>query len=223
MKRFICILGTIASIVLICLCINMICNEKMLKQYQQGSYTENKLAFLGFSEPYIAPYNRGNVHYQKAEYEAAITDYQKALKGFPPKHKECSIRINLVLSMITKLETGELTKEQVSTNLSIIKEAKEVLTIHDCATADHKGHSKEAQTLYDELSELEEDLKELNGSGSSDSDPKDSKEDEKDETPDTKKEDQLKELQRESTKARKEELQAQELMDNYDYYSGASW
>lgn len=222
MKRFICILGTIASIVLVCLCVNMICNEKMLKQYQQGSYTENKLAFLGFSEPYIAPYNRGNVHYQKAEYEEAITDYQKALKCFPPKHKECSIRINLVLSMITKLETGELTKEQVSTNLSIIKEAKEVLTIHDCATADHKGHSKEAQTLYDELSELEEELKELNGSGSSNSDPKDTKE-EDEQTPDQKKEEQIKELQKKSTASRKEELQLQELTDNYDYYEGASW
>ena len=162
MKRFICILGTIASIMLVCLCVNMICNEKMLKQYQQGSYTENKL------------------------------------------------------------ETGELTKEQVSTNLSIIKEAKEVLTIHDCATADHKGHSKVAQTLYDELSELEEELKELNGSGSSNSDPKDTKE-EDDQTPDQKKEEQIKELQKKSTASRKEELQLQELTDNYDYYEGASW
>ena len=222
MKRFICILGTIASVVLVCLCVNMICNEKMLKQYQKGSYTENKLAFLGFTEPCIAHYNSGNIHYQKAEYDAAITDYQTALECFPSTKKECSIRINLVLAMITKLETGELTKDQVSANLSIMKEAKAVLTKHGCATADHKGHSEKAQTLYDELCELEEELKDLNGSGSSSSDSKDAKEEEND-TPDQQKEEQLQELQRESTTARKEELQTQELIENFEYYDGASW
>lgn len=222
MKRFFCILGTIATLLFVCMTVNMFCNERMLKQYKEGSYMENKLAFLGFTEPCISAYNRGNVHYQKAEYGAAITDYQTALTCFPSAKKECSIRINLVLAMITKLETGELTKEQVSTNLSIIKESKEVLTIHGCATSDHKGHSEKAQTLYDELSELEEELKELNGSGSSNSDPKDNK-DEEDETPDQTKEEQLKELQRESTTARKEELQNQELIDNFEFYDGASW
>lgn len=222
MKRFCCILGTIATLLFICMTVNMICNERMLKQYKEGSYTENKLSFLGFTEPCISAYNRGNVHYQKSEYDAAITDYQTALTRFPSAKKECSIRINLVLSMITKLETGDLTKEQVSANLSVIKDAKEVLTIHGCATADHKGHSKKAQTLYDELSELEEELKELNGSGSSTSNSKDTKEEES-ETPDQKKEEQLKELQRESTTARKEELQTQELIDNFEYYDGASW
>lgn len=222
MKRFFYILGTLATLLCVCLCVNMVCNEKMLTQYQQGSYAENKLAFLGFCEPYIAPYNRGNVHYQKAEYEEAVTDYQKALQCFPPEKKECSIRINLVLAMITKLETGELTKEQVSANLSVIKEAKEVLTKHDCATADHKGHSQKAQTLYDELSELEDALNELNGSGSSNSAPKDTKE-EDEQTPDQEKEEQLKELQRQNTATRNEDLQTEELIDNYDYYEGASW
>ena len=36
-------------------------------------------------------------------------------------------------------------------------------------------------------------------------------------------EEKKKELQKKSTASRKEELQLQELTDNYDYYEGASW
>lgn len=79
------------------------------------------------------------------------------------------------------------------------------------------------QTLKQQVSTSnEEDLEELSGTGSANSDPKDTKEEEN-ETPDQEKEEQLKELQRQSTATRNEDLQTEELIDNYDYYEGASW
>ena len=77
-------------------------NENLISKYNKQVYHTSTapLFVLNFFEPYIAHYNAGNIYYQNGEYSNAIIEYQKALEKKTPKFKECSIRINLALSMI---------------------------------------------------------------------------------------------------------------------------
>ena len=98
MKRKILIgIYIILILILIKLSYNTIVNSVLISKYNEGQYSENQaklLTYMNFTQSYVANYNYGNILYQNGEYESAIEEYAKALKGIIPKDKECNIRIN---------------------------------------------------------------------------------------------------------------------------------
>ncbi len=204
---------------------NYVSNEVMINKYEKGIYTENKLSWLGILEPYVAPYNQGNAHYQKGEYEQAIESYQKALLKNPPKKKECKIRINMALSKLAMIDFDNLTEDKIPEIIRQLEDAKAVLTEEGCAEEDGMGHSKDAQQLKEEIDQMIEMLKNPQSSGSDDDSQKeqekdnenkdDSDEEEKDEI-----QQKLEEIQDESMKNRYSDIQDVENFDNFDFSFG---
>lgn len=160
MKRAL-VVGLILSFILFLIMgINYIGNEKMIRNYQNEVYKVNSLDVLGFFQPYIAPYNRGNIDYQMGNYDQAIEEYKKALEKHPPQNKECMIRINLALAMIAGIDFENLTSDQVEETIQILESAIGVLEEKNCANQDHQsGHNADAQQLEIELQEIIDALK----------------------------------------------------------------
>ena len=64
-------------------------NAEFLRSYNSGRYSpipENLLPYLPFGENYVAPYNLGNVEYQRGNYDKAIYYYALAYQNGPPEH-----------------------------------------------------------------------------------------------------------------------------------------
>lgn len=225
MKRLLTTVWILLMGCFLCLIVNFSVNETLIKEYNTGNFIENKLAFLGFFEPNIADYNNGNVYYQKGNYDAAITAYQDALKHHSGHPKECMIRINLVLAMVTPIDPAEIIDSQIEDTMELLEDAKQILCVHGCAAEDGSGHNKEAQKLKEDIDRFEEELKEMQETQQED----DTQENESEQTTkqdDENKEDirqQLKEIQRQSSEERNKELSENENLENFDYYDGQTW
>ena len=146
-------------------------NERIIKKVKENIYTGSAetLTFANFYQSYIAYYNRGNIFYNQHNYEEAIKEYNKALKCHVPDKKECSIRINLALSIIGKIPNDYDTPDNIDATIATLKEAREVLLPDGCANDEGTGHSKEAEKLKEEIDnlikELEEKKEEQNDDG----------------------------------------------------------
>lgn len=118
---------------------------------------------------YIFYYNSGNNHYERMDYPGAIEVYEKALSANPPhiNRDECSVRINLALSMVFSLGDDFAKPENVQNSIATLLAAKDVLLEHDCATLVGDGHSQTAEQLKREIDELLRQLQEQNGGSSS--------------------------------------------------------
>lgn len=68
------------------------------KQYDATVGWMAPLNLVNIFEPYIVSYNQGNAFYKKGDFVKAEERYRKALEMVPAKH-ECSVRINLSLSI----------------------------------------------------------------------------------------------------------------------------
>lgn len=227
MKKIIFGIWIAFVLILVCLSVNYCANEKMIHLYEKGQYEENKITALGFTEPYIAPYNQGNIYYQRKEYDKAIEAYQKALKKLPPHKKECKIRINMALSRLAKIDKDEITNDNVDDTMKELEEITEILYKKECAKKDGNGHNKDAQKLADEIEDFIEAIKNVEAQEvekNSDSQEEKEKEKEKDSQNDQeKKEEQLKEIQKQSIQERNEEMRENSELEEYDYYNGQSW
>ena len=195
-------------------------NEAFISKYDKNTYEiklVEKLFLLNISEPYIAHYNYGNVLYKNNEFQQAIEEYQKALSLFPTKYKECKIRINLALAMLTEVDEKNKTNDQ---NIEILKDAREVLCEDGCANRDNNnGHSKDAEKLKADIDKLIKKLQEKQ-----DDKKQDNKNDNKEEEQDNKsKEQQLQEIQNQAMQERQERLEMYQVMKDYEYYGGKSW
>ncbi len=152
---------------------SVLINSILINNYNKGKYSDSQakmLTFLNFPESYIANYNYGNILYQNGEYEKAIEEYKKALKGFIPKNKECNIRINYALAICKTVSVNE--KEETSINNAIEKyeSAIEILTQNGCANKnDNNGHSQEAETLKQDIQREIDRLKKLQKTNSNES------------------------------------------------------
>lgn len=212
---------------LLCLVVNNSANEVLIKDYKKGIYTENKLSFLGFLEPYISYYNEGNIQYQKKEYDAAIKSYQNALEHHPGHDRECMIRINLALAMVTPLDPDEMTDSDIADAIKVLEEARQVLYAHGCATENGNGHNKDAQTLKEDIDRFEEELKQKqeyqseNDMESNESEPEENQEQNVKNEQDIQK--QLEEIQKQSNEERNAELSETENIGNFDFYDGQTW
>ena len=160
-------IGPIILVILLVLAfkiiLNYVLNGIFLDRYSDNIYDDGlakSLTYVNFIEPYIAHYNLGNSYYKNREYESAITEYEKALKGFPPKYKECSIRINLVLAKIALIDKEHYKDEDQKENtLKILYECLEILYEDGCAhREDMNGHSQTAEKLKLEILKIIQEL-----------------------------------------------------------------
>ena len=159
MKRILMGMGAVLTIVLLLLMANEYGNEHMIDRYQKHHYEENQLAMLGILQPYIAPYNLGNVYYQRGEYEQAVESYRKALSYQPPEGADCMIRINLVLAKLVSFDPEKVTLEEYDDAINMLREAQEILCLNGCAhMEDNKGHNEDAQELKEDIDEVIEEL-----------------------------------------------------------------
>ncbi len=174
MKKVLIVCLIICSVLLLCLGLNYGANEKMIGNYNQGNYKINSLDVLGFLQPYVGPYNRGNIHYQLGDYDQAISEYQEALQKYPPHSRECKIRINLALAMVNKLDFSSITEENIEEVKDTLNQAIDVLVEKDCANRDgQSGHDAEAQQLEVELQRILDALEQpQNNGGGKDEDKK---------------------------------------------------
>lgn len=228
MKKVLTMVGILLLLFFICLVVGYAANESMIDKYNNGKYEKNSFAVLGFTEPYISYYNQGNNYYREGAYENAIEEYKKALDKNPPHDRECLIRINLALSMVTPIRPEEITESNLEETIGILEEAKNVLTLHGCANkADHNGHNEDAQRLKDEIDAFEEMLKKQSDSDD-DKKNKDNKEKDDNDNKDTddkeEKKKQLEELEEEGTKERNKSVnEYQYYFGDYWYYDGPTW
>ena len=207
-------------------------NNIVIKLYENEKYSEDvvqTLFPLNFIEPYIAYYNYGNILYKQENYENAIIQYKIALKRFPPKDKECKIRINLALAMLKLIDFDHMSKDEI---LEWLNAAEDILCEKGCASKDDVNfHNDEAQRLKDEIEKMKELL---NNSSKSNDDTKTDEEDSKNTDDDLdineeKKrnkeiEEKLNEMQKENQEDRNETMQrVGNMTKNSGYYKGKKW
>lgn len=133
-------------------------NRNMIKNYKKEKYEFNQLGFLGFTEPYINPYNRGNIFYSLGDYDRAISEYDLALSYNPPEPADCMIRVNYALALIAPIDPDKINEDNLEEVLDILDEARDILCEDGCANDKGTGHYDPAQTLKDEIDEFEEEL-----------------------------------------------------------------
>lgn len=209
--------------VLVLLGINHISNETFIKNYNKSIYKENIFWGMGFWEPYVAPYNEGNLHYQQGNYEEAKKCYQLALEKSPDKNKTCEIRVNLALSMVVPLEIRD-DKKNAEEILPVLEEAAGILTEKDCANGQGTGHHKEAQQLLDEILDLMDRLEqEENPEEEEKKEEEKEEEKETDEEEKNKRKKQLLESQQQGTKERYQNMEESRMLGTYEYYDGKTW
>lgn len=222
MKR---VLTSIWIVLIICfaaLLASYIANEVMISNYENGKYTENGLSVLGFMEPYISHYNRGNVLYQSENYEEAINEYENALKNNPPHDRECLIRINIALAMIAPINVEEISESNINDVIATLEEAKNVLIEHGCANRDDdNGHNKDAQTLKNDIDKFLEELKNSETPKKEEEEP--NEEGGGDEEINGQKEEMLKKLQEDGIINRNPELENIGNLFNFEFYDGPTW
>lgn len=151
-NRILIAVWAVVFIFFLLLLVNFVSNEKMIKKYNEGVYEFNTLDFLGFTQPYIAPYNKGNIYYQKGSYELAIAQYDIALSKYPTRKAECDIRVNKAFCMLALIDTDYKTKDDIDPIIDQLLEVESVLTEKGCANEDFlSGHDTDAQQLFNEI------------------------------------------------------------------------
>lgn len=165
-KRLLILLYMLVLLLVSKMAFNYFYNAHMIKAFENKDYSVNdNILLLGnFDEPYIAHYNNGDVLYEQGRYEEAIEEYDKALALYPPKLKECPIRINKALSMVGTLGENfcnvDLTdNDEIEETIDYLYEAIDVLTEDGCANDKGTGHSRTAEKLKEQIEELIEELK----------------------------------------------------------------
>ena len=159
LKKIAIAIWILTAVFLGILCLNYYGNKKLIDKYGQGVYQQNELGFLGFTQPYINHFNRGNVYYQLRDYKKAQLEYQYALNLMPQDPYDCKIRVNYALSYVTPIDVNEITEDNYEDVIEICEQAKAILAEKGCATEDNDGHYYAAQKLYNEINEFIESLK----------------------------------------------------------------
>lgn len=184
---------------------NIITNSVLINKYEKGQYSESQaklLTYMNFPQSYVANYNYGNILYQNGEYEDAIEEYKKALKGNPPKDKDCNIRINCALAICKTVQVDETDQNSIKTAIDTYESAIDILTENGCANKDdNNGHNQKAEQLKKDIQDEIDRLKNLQEDESNDS-----KEEQKDETNEEKEEieEKIQDIKEEATQAQRE-------------------
>lgn len=221
------IIFVVLCIILIKLFITFCLNEYFISQYKQNDYSASlveKLFILNMYQPYIAHYNYGNVLYNQGKYDEAIEEYQKALKLYPPKNKECLIRINLALSMIKKLHNEPQNDDEIKEDLNILEDAKDILCEKGCANENNnKGHNRQAQRLKNDIDDRIEELKQMQEQPNEEEEEDEEKEQPEEENKEEVKK-QLEEIKKQSMEERQEVIDTMRILyEDGGFYDGKTW
>ena len=144
--------------------LNYFYNGYVLSHYEKSDYSinDNLLLTLNCLEPYVVYFNNGDIYYKNSLYDDAIESFETALEyDYVPEERRCMARINISLSMIGKLPEDYDTYENIPDSLELLHEAADNLLEEGCAAEDGKGHSEDAQTLYDEIMDEIERLEQI--------------------------------------------------------------
>ena len=133
-------------IIMLKLIYNNIINSILINNYNNGKYSKEyakALTFINFNQRYVANYNYGNILYQNGEYEEAIEEYKKALKGNPPKSKECNIRINYALAICKTVQVDENDQNSIQNAIKEYENAGHIWFIENNSSVDliSKGYN----------------------------------------------------------------------------------
>ena len=95
--------------------IKIIINKRFIANYPEANQQIRLelISIMNFYEPYIAPYNYGNYYYQKKKYNKAYEKYTEALKYNIPKKRECSVRINIGMTLMKLSEINAEEKNKL--------------------------------------------------------------------------------------------------------------
>ena len=161
MKRFVAAIWTLIAIFLAILLLADYSNNRMIEKFNEGTYEQNPLGFLGFTEPYVNSYNRGNIFYTLGQYELAEQEYEQAMRSELEERQDCRLRVNYALSMVEQIDPDTITEDDLDEIFAILDEARDVLCENGCASRDdNSGHYPDAQTLKNEIDEFEQQLRE---------------------------------------------------------------
>ena len=130
----------VTALLLGILVLNYYGNRKLIERYGAGVYQQNELGFLGFTQPYINHFNRGNVYFQLGDYQKAKQEYQSALNVKPGNPYDCKIRVNYALSYVKPIDIKKINKDNYKETIEICETAKSILAEKDCATPNNDGH-----------------------------------------------------------------------------------
>ena len=129
-------------------------NDRMIENYNHGKYEQNSFGFLGFLEPFVNHYNRGNICFKLGDYESAEAEYRQALEYDLDEPTDCRTRVNLALSLVKPLDIDHIDEENQDEIIAVLEEARAILMENGCADDDNTGHNPEAQTLKNEIDAL---------------------------------------------------------------------
>ena len=170
MKRFLAAVLTLLVMFLAVLLLADYSNNKMIDNYNNGIYENNPLGFLGFMEPYVNSYNRGNIYYTLGQYELAQQEYEQAMQSNLTERQDCRLRVNYALSLVEQIDPNNITEENLDEVLAILDQARDILCENGCASRDdNSGHYPDAQTLKNEIDEFYDSL--INPPGQDDPTP----------------------------------------------------
>ena len=158
-KRITIAVWIVTALLLGIMVLNYYGNRRLIERYGQGIYQQNELGFLGFTQPYINHFNRGNIFYQLGDYTKAKQEYQSALNLKPEDPYDCKVRVNYALSYVKPIDPSKITEDNYKDTIEICETAKSILSEKGCATENNDGHYYAAQKLYNEINQFIEDLK----------------------------------------------------------------
>jgi len=163
LKGIVTVLYVCVFLVLAKQSLNYFYNEYVLSHYEKNDFTinDNLLLTANYIEPYICHYNNANILYKNCLFEDAIDEYLVTLEYDLPEGLECKIRINMALSTIALLPEDYDEYENIPDSIETLKEARDYLYDGECATPDQDGHSEDAETLAQEITDEIERLEEL--------------------------------------------------------------
>ena len=144
-------------------------NAYYVSQAKKGIYhpeMEKFFTTIPYPDEYIVWYNIGNYYFNEGDYDEAEKAYLKAIDCGIPYEKECPVKVNLALSMISQISEDEWDEffdcggpDEMTSGArrveKVLKDAREVLIEDGCANEDDSnGHDSQAQLLKDEIDEL---------------------------------------------------------------------
>jgi len=151
-RKLLLALWGIIFVLLIVFTITYAQNGKLRKNVSKGIVQESDLPDFSFIFPTIYHYNKGNVYYYLGEYDLAYFEYQKSLKRGMKGEKDCKLRINTALSIVTPLDLEYITEDDIPALLESLYEARDLLLLNGCAKEDgFSGHNVNAQILENEI------------------------------------------------------------------------
>ena len=159
LKKIAIAVWIVTALFLAILVINYYGNRKLIERYGEGVYQQNELGFLGFTQPYINHFNRGNIFFQLGDYQKAKQEYQSALNLKPDDPYDCKVRVNYALAYVKPIDPDKITEDNYEDVIETCETAKSILSEKDCATENNDGHYYAAQKLYNEINAFIESLK----------------------------------------------------------------